>query len=77
MAPGQRACKASSAQVTEVHIFDNPVVLGEHCQRIIMAARDFGVLICALGLVSRDQGRQWWWPDPVVCTHSAMGVMCS
>lgn len=64
--------KASSAQVTAVHSFDNSVVLGEHCQGIIMAARAVGVLICVLGLVSRDQGRQRWWPEPVVCTQSAL-----
>ena len=28
------------------------------------------------GPAARDQGRQWWWLELVVCTHLAVGISC-
>lgn len=38
-----------------------------------MAARAVGILIGFPGLAARNQGRQWWTLEPVVCTLLAAG----
>ena len=34
------------------------------------------VVLSDASKTGKDQSRQWWWPDLVVCTYSAMGLSC-
>lgn len=50
------------------------MILGKRCTWFAMASRVVGVLRKLPGPMARDQGRQWWWPDLVVCTHLTSGA---
>lgn len=71
----QLQCDVSLAQATGVYNTDNCVVTGKHGKgESAVAAWAIGLLSSIPGLVTRDEGRQWWWLEPLVCTHSAAGA---
>ena len=71
VSPGLEGHDVSSTQATGIHSISNYVVLGEHCGESAVAGWD--VLSRASRTIARDQGKQWWWPEPMVCTHLAAG----
>ena len=64
----------SSAQATEVHI--NYYVVLVKCGRGLQWLQGMLVSVASPGLVARNQGRQQWWPETMVCTFSAAVPSC-
>lgn len=70
MALGLRRFDIFLAQAGGVNSFENCVVLDKCCWLYAVPARTIGILSDAFTSMTRDQSRQQWWLEPVVCTYS-------
>lgn len=63
------------AQASEVYNIDNYMVLGKHCKGVCSGCMGYWApKQHPPRLITKDQCRQWWWLEPVVCAHSAAGA---
>lgn len=60
------------AQAIVVHSTDNRVVLGMCLGGLQRLHRLLGSSALSAGTAARNQGRQWEWPELVVCTRSVV-----
>ena len=68
-------CVMTMARAAGVHSIDSYAVLGEYCEESTMAVRVVGCFPTTNDLYG-DHCRHWWWLEPIVCTHLAVGASC-